>query len=85
MINTNHNEYSTRDIYLASVIKLSGIPIIRLERSGGRGIFIFPASEGINEIIRKYFNNEMRVDPKGLFETWKTLKSMVFSVINDVR
>lgn len=79
------SEFSTRDIYLATVIKQSGIPIIRVEGNGGRGIFIFKQSENIEPLIAKYFNSELRVDPKGLFETWKGLKSMAFSSIGDVR
>lgn len=78
-------QYPTRDIYLASVIKLSGIPILRVDKNGGRGIFVFQASDMINEIIRKYFNNELQFDPKTLFETWKSLKSLAFSAIDDVR
>lgn len=81
----NSPEFSTRDIYIATVLRLSGIPIIRVQNNGGRGIFIFKASEKIEGIIAKYFNEELRVDPKGLFETWKALKAMAFSTINDVR
>lgn len=78
-------EFSTRDIYLASVIKQSGIPIIRVENYSGRGIFVFQASEKISEVTTKYFNNMLRMNPKGLFETWKGLKSMAYSSIGDVR
>lgn len=81
----NPSDFQTRDIYLATVLRLSGIPIIRVQNNGGRGIFIFKASEKIEGIIAKYFNEELRVDPKGLFETWKSLKAMAFSTIGDVR
>jgi len=79
------SEFATKDIYLATVIKQSGIPIIRVEGSGGRGIFIFKQSEKIEPLIAKYFNSELRVDPKALFEIWKSLKSMAFASIGDVR
>lgn len=87
MIETNShlNKYSTKDIYLASILKLAGIQLLKVERSGNRGIFVFPASNRIDEIITKYFNNDLKVDPKTLFETWKSLKSMVFSAIDNVR
>lgn len=80
------NEFSTKDIYLATTIKQAGIPIIRVEASNGRqGIFVFRNSPEIEKIIRDYFNGELRTDPKGLFENWKALKSMAFASIGDVR
>ncbi len=81
----NTSEFSTRDIYLATVIKQAGIPIVRVEGNGRQGIFVFKASEKIDGLITRYFNGELRADPKGLFETWKALKSMAFSTIQDVR
>ncbi len=78
-------EFATRDIYLATVIKQSRIPIIRVENHSGRGVFVFQANEKIQDLINKYFNSSLKMDPKGLFETWKSLKSMAFSAIGDVR
>ena len=83
--NKNPAEFETRDIYLATVIKQSGIPIIRVENSSGRGIFIFEDSGSIEEIVKRYFNGALRMDPQTLFESWKSLKSMAFTVIGDVR
>ena len=82
----SNDVYKTRDIYTAAVIKQSGIPIIKIENNGrGQGIFIFRADARITSIISQYINGELRVDPRGLFENWKALKSMAFSSIGDVR
>lgn len=81
----NLSQFSTRDIYLATVIKQAGIPILRVEGNGRHGIFVFKASEKIDGLISRYFNGELKTDPKGLFETWKSLKAMAFSTIQDVR
>lgn len=78
-------EFSSRDIYLATVVKQAGIPIIRVEGNGRQGIFVFKASPIIDSLIARYFNGELRVDPKSLFETWKSLKAMAFCAIQDVR
>ena len=51
------NEFQTRDIYLASTIKQAGVPIIRVEGNGGRGIFVFRNSEKIEKIIADYFKS----------------------------
>lgn len=79
------NEFSTKDIYLASVIRQAGIPIKRVEGNGRQGIFVFQNSVKIEKIIADYFNDALRVSPRGLFENWKSLKSMAFASIGDVR
>lgn len=78
-------EYPTRDIYLATVLKQAGISIIRVENHSGRGIFIFKATPEIGEIISRYFNGELRTDPQSLFSEWKSLKSLAYSTIQDVK
>lgn len=81
----NPSQFSTRDIYLATVIKQAGVPILRVEGNGRQGIFVFKASEKIEVLIAGYFNGELRADPKSLFETWKSLKAMAFSTIQNVK
>ena len=79
------NEFSTKDIYISATLKQAGIPILRVEGNGRQGIFVFKACPEIEKIISQYFNGELQVDPRGLFETWKALKSMAFASIGDVR
>lgn len=81
----NPSEYLTRDLYLAVVIKLSGSPIIRVENQSGKGIFVFRNSPNIETLVSAYFNDELTMNPKAVFETWKSLKSMTYSAIGDVR
>ncbi len=81
----NQHEFPTRDIYLATVIKESGVSILRVEGSTNRAIFVFKASEKIEGLITSYFNGTLRLDPRSIFDTWKALKSMAFSRIHDVR
>lgn len=79
------DEYSTRDLYVASVLKQAGVQLLRIEDSNGRGVFVFQACKEIEALTRDYYNGSLRVDPQGLFGTWKALKSAVFSAIRDVR
>jgi len=81
----NFKEFATRDLYLATVLKQAGIPILRVEGNGRQGIFISQALTEIDKMIPQYFNGELRADPRGLFDTWKSLKSMAYSAINNVR
>lgn len=79
------DEFSTRDLYLASVLKQAGVPILRVEDSSGRGVFVFRACKEIEAVTRDYFNGVLRVDPQALFGAWKALKSAAYSAIGDVR
>lgn len=79
------DEFSTRDLYIASVLKQAGIPILRIEDSNGRGVFVFQSCKEIAALTKDYYNGALRVDPQGLFAAWKALKSAVYSAIRDVR
>ena len=79
------NEFFTKDIYISATLKQAGIPILRVEGNGRQGIFVFKACPEIEKIISQYFNDQIKVNPRQLFETWKALKSMAFASIGDVR
>jgi len=81
----NPTEFKTRDIYLATALKQSGVKIIRVENHTGKGIFVFKTSAKIERLITQFFNGELRVDPQSLFEAWKSLKSMAYSTVGNVR
>lgn len=80
-----NQEYSTKDLYLCVVLKSFNIPLIRIESNGRHGIFVFRNGEDVEKIIADYFNNELRLDPRILFENFKALKSQAYSATGDVR
>ncbi len=80
----NPAEFLTRDIYLATALVQAGIRIVRVENRSGKGIFVFQASGEINNLIAKFLNGELRSDPKGLFETFKSMKAMAYSSTNNL-
>lgn len=87
-MNTNQSissEFQTRDIYISAVLKQLQIPLIKVESNGRQGIFTFKDDGRIKEIVSNYFNDKLQINPKSLFETWKSLKAMAFSSIGDVR
>ena len=85
-IQSNHTEeFKTRDIYLATALKQAGIPIIRVENYHGKGIFVFVDSRENKNLVMQFFNGDLRSDPRGLFETFKSMKSLAYSMVNDVR
>lgn len=87
-MNTNQanlNEYITKDIYAATVLRVSGIPLVKVTNSYGKGIFTFKANPQIEGILRRYYNDELALNPNALFTMWKSLKSQVYSALGDVR
>ena len=78
----NPSEFASRDIYISSVLKAAGIPIIRVENHLGKGVFVFNHSPKIEELVTRYFNSKLKLDAKTLFETWKGLKALAFSTVN---
>ncbi len=81
----NPNEFKTRDLYLAVVLKSSGVPVLRVESSGPRSVFVFKQTGRLDEISTKFFNKELRLEPWSLFDEWRSLKSMAFAATGDVR
>jgi len=80
---SNPAEYKTRDIYLSASLKACSIPLIRVESHEGKGFFIFKYSPKIEDIIADYHNGELKIDARTLFNVWKDLKSLAFSVTNN--
>lgn len=81
----NQSEYQTKDLYLSVILKSCNIPLIKIESNGRHSIFIFKNGKEIEKIIADYFNNQLRLDPRILFETFKGLKSQAFSAAGNVR
>ncbi|HBG93367.1 MAG: hypothetical protein A2X87_02050 [Deltaproteobacteria bacterium GWC2_42_51] len=78
-------EFKTRDLYLSTVLKVLGVPFLRCEVNGnGRGIFVFAVSQKTDGLIASFYNRELQIEPQKLFESWKTLKALVFSRTNNV-
>lgn len=80
-----NDEYLTKDLNLAVVLKLSGVPLVRVENYSGKGVFCFKNSAKIEEIISLYFNDLITMNPRALWETWKGLKSQAHTVSNTIR
>lgn len=74
--------YSSRDIYVASILLASGIKLVRVENHQGKGFFIFENSPKIEGLLARYHNGELRLNAKSLFSCWKDLKSLAFSAVS---
>lgn len=78
------NLFKSKDIYLASVLKIHDIPLVKVETlNGGRCLFVFQHTKNLDETVFKYFNKQLKVEPQSLFEIWKSLKALMYSQTNN--
>ncbi|MDP2637558.1 MAG: DUF5659 domain-containing protein [Candidatus Levybacteria bacterium] len=79
----NLKEYQSNDFYQSVVLKTAGLPLLRLEKSSGRFfIFVFDDPENkAQEIITKYWNNDLKVDAKEFVENINQFKARIHSGI----
>ena len=77
--------YKSRDIYLVSAAIEAGILFKGIESNGHQGIFLLAEGEKLQAVIADYFNGQLRLDPKRVFENLKSLKSQCYSVTGNVR
>lgn len=67
--------FNTTDIVLAASLKLHGSELIRIERTGNKGIFIF--SNVSDEFIEDYDLGKVQVEPVSFNNTIKQLTTSV--------
>lgn len=67
--------YKTTDIVLASYLKMCGCSMLRIEKQGQKGTFVFSTVD--DELIQKYDLGQALVDPIGFNNTVKHLTTSV--------
>lgn len=79
-------DFPTKDIYLAAAIKAKGARLLRVDPiDKKRAVFVFDNTQDLKKFVTAYMNHELEHECHELFDTWKELKSLVFSVLEDVR
>jgi hypothetical protein len=68
-------EYKTSDIVLASYLRLSGYDIVRIEKTGMKGTFVFENVD--DDLIQGYDFGRARVEPAAFNNTIKSLTTAV--------
>lgn len=83
------SEYKTKDVYIASMLIARGYKQYRIERNGRQCFFIFyPEKEDVpdsfnpvsflEDEVNQYWNGNLLVDPKELFNAFKELKNRMY-------
>jgi len=77
---SNEDLYQSSDFALVTSLSLFS-PIIRLDTdNAGRVIFSFNKTEQLEEIVKDYWNGDLRVDPIRFYSQLKTVKSRLRSI-----
>lgn len=78
---SNPTSYQSRDIYLSAALKAAGVRLLKVTNREGKGYFSFENSPKLDDLIARYHNDELKINAKTLFASWKDLKSLAFSVV----
>ncbi len=79
MKNLNKNIFKTKDQYIASTLYTLGAKLHSTEWSGRECFFVFENLGQCKKIVTGYFSGELLVDPRILFDSFKTIKTILFN------
>lgn len=70
--------YRTKDQYLASTLYAFGLKLDSSEWANNACFFVFEDRKKCEEIVRRYYSGELRIDPRSVWDGFKTIKSIIF-------
>ena len=68
--------FSSSDIVLSAVLKISGFRLLHVRRDGSKAIFVFEDKLERPEIVMRLVNREMKIEPLRFMEEIRNLKSL---------
>lgn len=71
--------YKTKDQYLSSTLYAMKLRLDSTEWLNGTCFFVFEDEDKCLNVVKKYYAGELRVDPRFLWEAFKTIKSIIFN------
>ena len=70
--------FVSSDLALAAVISLS-FPIVVIDKQNPRkAVFVFNRSKYLTDLVDKYWNKELSVEPRAYFDQLKSLKARLY-------
>lgn len=70
------NNFSTSDIALSAALKISEFKLLRVNRDGSKAVFVFEDKPKRPEMVMRFINREMTVEPLRFMEEVRNLKSL---------
>jgi hypothetical protein len=71
--------YKTKDQFIASTIYSLGGKINSIPREDKECFFVFDNKEQCEMWVIKYYAGELKIDPRLLFDAFKTIKSIIYN------
>ena len=75
----NLREFATKDFYISALLKALGFGLLRLEKTKSKFV-VFVFSDPQNkapELIQRYWNRQIKIEPRTLIEQIHELKSRI--------
>jgi hypothetical protein len=70
--------FITRDLYLASALKLNGFKLIDIKKDEkGHGVFSFEDRTNRPDFVKNYFSGELTGSLKAFVSAWGDLRNLV--------
>ncbi len=68
--------FSTADIALSAVLKIKEFKLTRINRDSGKTFFVFEDKPDRSDLVMRFVNREMLVEPIRFMEEIRNLKSL---------
>jgi len=70
--------FRTKCQFIASTLYALGEKLDSTESDGRVLFFIFENKSKCEELVKKYYANDLKVNPRALFDSFRTIKSILF-------
>ena len=70
--------YKTKDQFMASILYALGERIALSEWLDGKCFIYFKNKDKCDQVVLKYYSDELMINPRTLFDSFKTIKTIVF-------
>lgn len=71
-------EFEVKDLYFASYLYASGLPLLRTERKGKFTYFIFPRTDQSDSLTADFWSYKGTVIAKSYIDATQSLKDIIF-------
>lgn len=75
----NKSSFRTKDIFISSTLYALGEKLDSSEWVDNECFFIFEDESSCSDIVKKYYSGELKADPRIIFDSFKTIKSILFN------
>ncbi|MBL7057810.1 hypothetical protein ISS03_00590 [Patescibacteria group bacterium] len=69
--------YETKDRFLSALLLSLGLRLDQSYQEGGVTYFVFENKEECEDVIKKYYNNELMINPKTFVDAMQNIKHMI--------